>query len=305
MDYEIISNLNVSLFNFSLETDITPEQSTAMSAHEIIISLVCLSGIGADALIIYMLLTYKKLRTPTNIFVLNWACADLLYLLITPCFYRIFAALESFLLSEVFFCVTIETATILQIAIVLFNGVLCIIWFVNVFVIYQGQMVTYITTSIWSLTLVLIIVFSMFCVHEIFYLLSLYVTFFGYTILLHMVVLMHICAGFRRFRNLKPYNKSRYISTLTTAYVLCCLPSWLCILCASLVRYLSVVAACVGYLNSVANVVILYRFNKHFKTGLIQTFQRRSGGYVDATETFESESEVDGDDVSSSSQTVV
>ena len=80
------SELNETLFNITNGT--TTEVSSGPSVEGVLISLiyiiVCIIGLGGNTLVIHIVLHYSKIESVTNIYILNLAIADELFMLSLP-----------------------------------------------------------------------------------------------------------------------------------------------------------------------------------------------------------------------------
>lgn len=285
MDYDLIANLS---WNVTFNTDIAPDESMSMIFHEIVFSVICLVGIIADGLIIYILQRFKNMQSSTNVYIVNWLISDAVYLLLTPCFYRIFSALEDLFIGEEIVCISFEFASVLQITSIVFIGVLCINWFLTVYTVRFGRFSRIVVVGVWLAAAASIVTFSSFCVQQLYSLYSHYILFFGYAALMCTVAAMHVARYTTRWCD--AHDKLRLNLTLVTVYVICWFPSWLCLLIASVIEsylllyYLSIIAACLGYLNPLVNVYVFAKVNKNFRMCLLQVFRFVHRDYDDAAD---------------------
>lgn len=82
------SDLNSSLLTNTTENGTLSEQLPFKYIHKVLIPifyiLVCAVGLSGNTLVIYVVLRYAKMKTVTNIYILNLAVADVLFMLGLP-----------------------------------------------------------------------------------------------------------------------------------------------------------------------------------------------------------------------------
>ncbi|XP_017784258.1 PREDICTED: somatostatin receptor type 1-like [Nicrophorus vespilloides] len=276
MDYDVISNFSLDYYQNASQA-ITPEESMSMILHEIVFSIICLVGIVADGLIIYILNRLKNMKGATNVYIINWLISDTFYLILTPCFYRIFSALEDLFIGEEIVCVSFEMASMLQVTTIAFIGVICMNWYLDVFEVRvpSGRLYPYVILVVWLMAFSGIVTLSSLCIEFKYSLISHYLLFFGYAALMVLVLSMHWTRYVTKDRPHEMFNMNL---NLVSVYVICWFPSWICLLVSvaenySVLYYLSIVAACLGYLNPLFNLYIFARCNRNFRMCLLQIFR--------------------------------
>lgn len=82
------SDVNSSLLTNVTENGTLSEQAPFKYIHKVLIPicylLVCAVGLSGNTLVIYVVLRYAKMKTVTNIYILNLAIADVLFMLGLP-----------------------------------------------------------------------------------------------------------------------------------------------------------------------------------------------------------------------------
>ncbi|XP_010568907.1 PREDICTED: somatostatin receptor type 5 [Haliaeetus leucocephalus] len=82
------SDVNSSLLTNATENGTLSEQPSFKYIHKVLIPicylLVCAVGLSGNTLVIYVVLRYAKMKTVTNIYILNLAVADVLFMLGLP-----------------------------------------------------------------------------------------------------------------------------------------------------------------------------------------------------------------------------
>lgn len=125
MEYEDI-NLNIS--DLTIDSEVTVESSKDHLPFEVMFTIFCIVGVIADAMSIYIIFHFKRMRTVSNIILANWYIFDLVTLVVAPSAYRIISVLENLSISEKLVCTLSAVSSFAHIAIVVIPMVVTIHW---------------------------------------------------------------------------------------------------------------------------------------------------------------------------------
>lgn len=286
MDYEDGTDLTNATFK-----TITPEESRQFLVQETVFTLFCVVGICADAAIIYTVFCFKRLHTVPNIFLANWAIADLCSLIVTPSSYRVISVIESVSVSQEFICFLFHTDLIFHSTAMIFMVVLSLDWCLSAFfrrVLESFRNYYKISVgSIWVIALLLCSISTRLCIKRMYHFIPGYLLLFSYCTLLLFVVALQLFRCTQRVIKREHTNHPTLMLTLATIFVL----NWLVGLLNFLVYELggpdyhwlvTIFTQCVIFASAIINFILMYRFNNDFHACVRQALKRSDERYVNA-----------------------
>lgn len=187
MDYEELYEDPNNLTVTEIESmDYTPPIEIAL---EVIQFLVCLTGTAIDILMIYIILRYKNMKKPVNIFIMHWLICDALFILAEPAEYRLFMLMQGLNAKREIICVMSATMMIVRTLDVLFMLVIMFQWFFEKtsIVVFDRQPYR-IVSGIWIFGLVEFVLITISCFHKIYH-----ITYIENKILLILIIIFILC----------------------------------------------------------------------------------------------------------------
>lgn len=122
LDYEIInSTVNRTEYDYTS----TPVEI----ALEVVEFSVCFVGTAVDILMIYIILRYKNMKKPVNVYIMNWLICDSLFILAEPSEYRLFMLMRGLNTKREIICVMLTTMMIIRTLDIIFMLVIMFQWF--------------------------------------------------------------------------------------------------------------------------------------------------------------------------------
>lgn len=220
------------------------EASAIEIAFEVLQFVICSIGTTVDILMIYIILHYKNMRKPVNIYILNWLITDAMLVLFDPAEYRLYMILEGFKASKEVFCLMHMSVTNIRTQVLLFMLVLAFHWFFNntkvtLFERHCGKVVA----AVWTFGFIQFLVVSMPCfvANMPGYLGDMFQAF----MLLVFIICLVTIHCMRRCAN--PFSKTSSLSVaVSTSFAL----AWIAML---------IMAVLFRYIDSEFSIVIFYR----------------------------------------------
>lgn len=279
MDYELLTNTS------DFYEEVKGNYKNFL-AREIIFSIFCVIGICADVIIIYSIFHFKQIRTVSNIFIANWAIADLSSLVITPSAYRLISVIEAFSLSIKFECILYEVGTLMHIAVLIFVSLLLVDWCLSVYFynLYKEYKLYYkrVIGIIWIVIILPNCIAVGMCLGDSFMLTdTIFVYIFCFVLLALLIIQMiNIVLRIKKIV-LRSNNMSL---TLATTYIVVLTISICIVFSINYMSYgfLSILVNCAIFSNSIVNLAILFYFDKDFQACVNQIFKKPNQKYSEA-----------------------
>ncbi|KAK4876084.1 hypothetical protein RN001_012506 [Aquatica leii] len=288
MDYDLQTNVTLDSSG-----DLSYHASQSRIAKEVILTIFFVFGMSADVAIFYTIFCFKRIRTVPNIFLANWAIADLLCLMVAPSGYRILSVMAKTSLSHEFMCFLEEFGATFHVTVLLFIIVTLIDWFIAAH--FGGASEKYrnnyviIIGAIWVFAIIFASIFSGICfhyysvfVHQILALLI------SYSLVLLLVVVLQLSRVVQKFRQ-SPINSPTMNLTLATAFIGCSLLSIINIMSAFFFWYhpaFEIITVVVLFCSSIINLILLLTLNREFRECFVLAVKCKSYNYEDVLPEF-------------------
>lgn len=91
--------------------------------------VICIVGTLVDGLIIYIIMKYKNMQKPANIYIMNWLIADAMFVLVDPAEYHLVAMLKHFTVNASHICLFFSLSLIIRTLNVFFMLLMMFQWF--------------------------------------------------------------------------------------------------------------------------------------------------------------------------------
>lgn len=286
MDYEEAEKL----MNITIEEAVKAPGSD-IPIRFIIFTIIVIISLCVDVIIVYTILSYKKLRTVPNIFFVNWIIADFFSLICSPSNFEILLLFNTVSLPDDLFYILLLVTNTGNVVIILFAIMLALDYFLNAY--YESTSTDFrnyykfIVASVWGISfLVCVILIALYLSGSFVYTLHMYALVLTYGGLLIGIVTMQLLRFIDRFKN-RMLGCSTYTLTLTTALVSCWfLPYCNFILLGfsnTFVPALEIISVCLVYGTSIVIIVLLYNLNKDFQACFLQILRRSRIRYQESS----------------------
>lgn len=250
--------------------EVSGTNTNELPSHTLFIkSVLCIAaatGILANILIIIILVKFIKTFNYYNIYLISWCSANSIFLMSTLflCYFE----------SQV--CYVIFTGILFLAANLFFVAILSLDWFIAKFCSINyatncKNFARFINFVAWVLVLVFLLNIFVFCNNKI----QLYITLILVVISITLVCFVGICVHFLRFVKTKTASGSvvenNLVLALVSSFMFGWLPTCLYFIYAfvkgTIIEAMLVVCFSVGQINSLVILLLLYRYDKHFKKG--------------------------------------
>lgn len=299
-------NLNASILTLDSGdfAEVTTEEARQELFFELLFAFFCLLGITADALNIFIIFYFKRMRTVSNIVLANWFIIDICALVVTPSAYEIVSVLESLDLPVQLTCSLFSIGALFHISLVVLVQIVSAQWALSAFwpaaYLKIRKYYKLVLTTIWSAMLFVSVLESGLCYKdESYFHMYMHIVLELFFVLLCFTTLMlHILRVARKLKGKSQYQ-SNLMLTLVTAFVLCwLLPIMLVVLFDFENDLLEFSFLCIIYCNGIVNFCILCWYHKGFQACFVQLLKCSPSNYADAVAEFEnSEDVIIGQDV--------
>jgi len=289
MDYDETVNISTFDSNDEMPASVSRDHLT----QEIIFTIFFIIGICADILIIYTILRFKRMRSVPNIFLANWAIADLCCLVVTPSAYRLTSALKHFSLSHEFICFMEESGATLHITVILFVMVVVLDWFIAAY--FGGASEKFrsrykiVIGSIWLFAIIWSSIYSIMCMSISYYLIHQeYLLLLCYAAVLLAVIVFQGSRVIQKIRNVS-VDYPTLMLTLPTAFIINSVLSFLALIFDVPFRHqaFEIIAVCLLFSSSIVNLILLYFLDKDFHACFLQAMKRSGDRYEETISEFD------------------
>ncbi|KAB0795276.1 hypothetical protein PPYR_12115 [Photinus pyralis] len=283
MDYGYEANLTTDD-----NGEISYSATNAQIAQEVILTIAFMIGVAADICIFFTIFCYKRVRTIPNIFLANWAIADMLCLMVAPSSYRVLSFITHNSLDHNFACVISDIGSTLHFTTNVFVIVTLADWFIGAYFGRASERFhayyVHVIGTIWTISIVVIGVSTSICFHYFSLLIHhVLITSITYALVLILVIIFQLSRLIQKLRK-SPFTSSPLILNLATAYIFCTIFSILMLFVHLLARIESVEVLffILLFCSSVVNLALICTFNNDFRSCLMQAV-RCTGNQDDGT----------------------
>ncbi|KAF5298886.1 hypothetical protein FQR65_LT09537 [Abscondita terminalis] len=257
MDYDLQTNVTVDT-----DGNVNYSASRDRIAKEVVLTIFFVVGMFADVAIFYTIFCFKRIRTVPNIFLANWAVADLLCLMLAPSGYRILSVIAKSSISHEFMCFLEEFGASFHITVILFIIVTLIDWFIAAHFGGASERFRNNYVLVISVIWVFAIVFA--------------------------IVVLQTSRLVQKLRR-SPINSPTMNLTLATAFLGCSLLSIINIFSSYFFwahPALEVITIVVLFSNSVINLILLFTLNRDFRECFLLAIKCKGHNYEDVVPEF-------------------
>lgn len=273
--------------NFT-NTTIIDESSYAPSAvyyvFTVMLVIVCVIGICADVLMVYMTFRFKKLRTVPNILISNWAIADIYPLLLASFDYVIYSFVDYQSVVYDIMSFFYEVEWVFYNTVLFFIVSLTIDWclatyFLNASEKYRKHY-KYTVATIWALTLITTCVALSLRIHNLFFALPIAIFFLMYKALFIFIIILQITRRIQTCQR-KSSNYPTLTLTIATVCILCWLERYIGLIISDAIDKYVPFIKLITYFSFAIVFIIIYRNNTDFQACIRQVWNRSNNRYVD------------------------
>lgn len=253
-------------------------------ALEIILFLLGASGILLDGLIVYIIVTYRKMRTPQNMFLASWSLADGLTLFWTPLNYKIL--LHTDYIPSVARCILAELESIMHCIVVLSMILVTLDWcLANYFPERSEKLRLRYTTTLeimWGIPFVLFVVNLILCVAENENFVSFFLSSFGVIGLGVFILILHVIRAINRCRS-KIDQEPVLLLLLSTVYILSLVATFFILTALRKydIHFSNFILESILYTTAARNFLIMLWLNPDFKSYVRQALSCSRHKYVE------------------------
>lgn len=292
-------NINASILTLDSELDdVTSEEARQELFFEIVFTIFCALGIIADALNVFIIFYFKRMRTITNIVLANWFIIDICALTVTPSAYEIVSVLEKLDLPVQLTCALFSIGALFHIFLVILVLIVSGQWALAAFwpekYLKVRKLYKVVLTAIWSAILFLSVFESGLCYRDetYFHMYMHVVLELFFVLLCFSTIILHIVRVVRQLKSKSQYQ-SNLMLWLVTAFVLCwLLPIILVVMFDFENDLIEFAFLCIIYCNGILNFFILCWYHKGFQACLVQLIKCSPSNYADAAAEFENSEEL-------------
>ncbi|KAB0795485.1 hypothetical protein PPYR_12324 [Photinus pyralis] len=246
-----------------------------------IILFVCLTfGFLADLAIVCTMLWFKKMRTPLNILIANWAILDLCGILMAPTGYTLASILDHLTIPSRLSCFLLQMGLVIHFMTIMSVFIILVTWYLFVyfskFKKYVGIYFKFVLVMIWGTVLILLIILI---THQCFnhdfeseIMRGQYVT---VAFLLVSIIIARFINVLRKTDG-QPVECSQLPLSLCTAFIICYTLSvahkMLIFVLWTWYPIFELISLCILYCNSIVTFNLLYFKDKLFKLHVRKIF---------------------------------
>lgn len=283
MDYSEIENITADINNA-----VPISASNARIYQEIAVTIFLGIGICADLAIAYTILQFKRLKTPTNIFIANWAIADMCSLIVTPSVYGLMSVITRLPIPYAFLIVVEVFGLLLHVLVMVFAITVLLDWFISAYFEKIAQKIhdnyKILVTVLWLLCIGYGAILSILSLETYYFIHVPYLVVGCYFLLILLTIVCHCSRAVQKCRK-KQILYSTFSLYLATAYAGESLLGILGILFINIVKFhkaLFVFIGCLFFSSSVVNLVLFYFFDTDFQACFRQVLKRTGDSYEES-----------------------
>jgi len=271
------------------------DASNQYIAQEVILLIFGLAGIAVNLLLIYIVCYYRKLHTNTNIYLINWAIADIGAVLITISCFRIFSPL--FEVPDAVLCFYFGLGCALIFDVMFFMLLLAVDWCLSAYLPRPVENFRKHTRNIvavtWIFSAVYSVASSVTCSLSVYYLIFHFTLPITFAALLIFVIVLHVTRLVQKCKGQFEYHPVSLL-IIPSAFVLCWVLSWINLLLLDIPAAYYIVTETPLFLHPTINFMLVIILDQDFKTCFYQVIKSNSCGLLKPSQDWEESNVANG-----------
>lgn len=247
------------------------DESMQYLAEEIILLIFGLIGISANILLIYIICYYRKLHTSTNIYLVNWAIADIGAILVTISCFGMFSLLYD--VPDIILCLYFGFACAIFFDVTVYMLVLAVDWCLSAFLPRPLEKfrkhTSTIVAAIWIFSIVYSLASTAMCSLSAYYLLFHYTVPFTFAVLFVFVIALHITRLVKKCKGSVEYHPVSLLF-IPSFFVLCWFLSWTNLWVVDIPSALYMISETPIFLHPIVNLLLLIALDQDFRICFFQ-----------------------------------